>query len=1148
MMRTRAILALLLVFSTTPLVAQTYYFAGEPADQANKVVLDVGTATFNQTPPTGTVPITQTGTPFANDDFVGNFLAMYWTGPFTGQAVGTLDFQWYWSSTVAAAIGGFVDISVFADPDFNAPSRVQPQRLIGRALVQLVGIGVAPTLIHSQIPINGSVTRELVIQAVPHFIVNDTELLVHYGAVSTPSSFSIITGPARVPFPAASQAVGLPPRYKALTPTPAQLAAGQGIDAGEPSIGSNWISGNAMFISILQTFRVIFDDSCATTPASTWLNKTAPNTSQISFDPILYTDSKTGRTIVSQLLLNPIASASSFTDDDGENWTPSQGAGFGSGVDHQTVGGGPFHAPIPSGATYPNAVYYCSQDVALANCAISLNGGLTYGPAVPIYDATQCGGLHGHIKVGPDGTVYVPNKGCAGEEAVVVSENNGVTWDIRKVKGSLPSDSDPSVAISRGGRVYFGFADNDNNMVVAVSDDRGKNWYNIKDVGALAGLNNVVFPAVVAGDDLRAAVAYLGTTTKGALEAREFPGVWYGFISTTYDGGVTWHTVNATPNDPVQRGPIWLSGGSEISRNLLDFNDLTIDKQGRVLFAYADGCVEGCLQTGDSARGNSYSARASILRQSGGRRMFLEDDPAEPTVPGAPTLTVTRNGALAKLTWSEANDGGSPVTNYAVYRSDKLIANTTASSYTDASGDASTTYTYRVVATNRFGSSCGSNTVSSAPVGSSCTAPGITLVTDATGDQAGAPGNAALDIQSVSISEPFFADGSQKIVFTIKVANLASLPALSEWRVFWNFPIGASGQFFADMRTNSSGAVSFPFGRIAVTGAVVTSVGQPVTLGNADPESSFSPDGTIRIVLPTIKLTTDATKFPGPVPGDIIGGLVARTYTETGAVVTSGRVATDVTRVGNPYVLVGNAFCTPPVITCIEDDDPRIAFSNGWHLLNDPNASAGHFRLGSGNATASLTFTVPANQFGAITYYYATAPKGGTAEVFIDGVSEGVISFSGATGTTKNPQFGASRRFGGLQPGTHTFEIRGNGKSYLDKLCLESSSSNASPTSGPGTTSTKTSPLTVGAQTISELTLPANATAVSVIAEEKGDLPVQLVLIDPLGVTLGTADNSNGLAVINRPVTGGGIYLVKTINLSVGPVEVWTASTPLVNR
>jgi len=35
-------------------------------------------------------------------------------------------------------------------------------------------------------------------------------------------------------------------------------------------------------------------------------------------------------------------SLSAFTDNDGETYSVSQGGGIASGVDHQTVGGGPF--------------------------------------------------------------------------------------------------------------------------------------------------------------------------------------------------------------------------------------------------------------------------------------------------------------------------------------------------------------------------------------------------------------------------------------------------------------------------------------------------------------------------------------------------------------------------------------------------------------------------------------------------------------------------------------------------------------------------------------------------------------------------------------------------------------------------------------
>ena len=1130
------------------LSAQTFYLSGNATDQATKVTQTPGTATFATTAPTGSVPVTQTGSWIASTDIPGDSFSFYWSGPYSGTVSGVLDLNGYWSTQNAEtiALGATVDVTVFADPDYNNPNP-QPDRIIGSLAAVTFPITAQPTPARILIPVSGTIQHTLHIQIVPHYSDDGNAINVYYNSTSTPSSFSFHATPVRVPFPAATQGSGAAPRFTLHTPTASQIASGLGVDAGEPSVGANWISGNAMYQSFTTSFRVSFDDSCPTSPTSSWAAKQTPITGTESFDPILYTDSKTGRTIVSQLLFGTTESASAFTDNDGDLWLPSQGAGIASGIDHQTVGGGgPFHAPIPTGVAYPNAIYYCAQDLAAANCAISLDGGVTYGPAVPVYTSQQCGGLHGHIKVGPDGTAYLPNKGCGGMQAVVVTEDNGATWNVRQVPNSLAANSDPSVGISKGGRVYFGFADNDNHPVVAVSDDHGNTWHDASDVGALGGINNAVFSAVVAGDDNRAALAFLGTTSKGDLEGRAFPGIWYLWVASTFDGGKSWQLTNATPNDPVQRGPIWLQGGSEISRNLLDFMDATVDAQGRLLVGFADGCVGACAQAPNAARGNAYTEIASIARQSGGRRLFSQFDPPSPTIPGAPALTVTRNGSLATLTWSEGNDGGSPVSKYSVYRtpaggSEKLIATLgNVGAYTDPTADPSTTYTYRVAATNGVGSSCGSNAVTAAPAGSSCTLPGVTVVTDPSGDQNGAPANAALDIQSVSIAEPYYANGAKKVVFTLKVADLSSLPPSSQWRVIWNFPTNDVGQYYAEMHTDSNGVVGWEYGTIDVTSAVVTAVGQPHPLGAADSDSSYTPDGNIHIVLST-------DKIGGPVAGDIIGGLVARTYTVTGQQLTTFRAAIDQTKTASTYPVVGNGFCAPPVINCLEDDATQIAYSNGWHLVSDPDASAGHFRMGAGKATASLTFTVPAGQFGAVTYDYATSPKGGTADVLLDGVSQGTISFAGPNGSTKAPAFGFSQHYGGLQPGTHTLQINGSGTIYLDKICLESSSSNSQPASGPGSTSANSSSLLAGQSLASQLTVPSTATAMSIVAESSAGV-VQVALIDPTGLTLATADTSSGLAVINTPVTAGGVYLVKLINVGVGPVNVWTMATPLVNR
>ncbi len=255
-----------------------------------------------------------------------------------------------------------------------------------------------------------------------------------------------------------------------------------------------------------------------------------------------------------------------YTDDDGDTFNPSADSGINSVVDHQTIGSGPYHQPPPPTTLYPRAVYYCAQDVADANCALSIDGGQTFGPAVPIYTIAQCGGIHGHVKVAPDGTVYVPNKSCGGKQAVVASEDDGTTWEVRPVPTSVSGDTDPSLGIASDGTLYLGYQANQggNSLArIAVSHDRGKTWVNDTDAGAALGIKNMVFPEVIAGDPNRSAFAFFGTTTGGDYQVTTdfqagtgFQGIWYLYVATTYDGGVTWTTQNVTPDDPIQRGSI----------------------------------------------------------------------------------------------------------------------------------------------------------------------------------------------------------------------------------------------------------------------------------------------------------------------------------------------------------------------------------------------------------------------------------------------------------------------------------------------------------------------------------------------------------------------------------------------------------------
>src|SRR5205814_2396147 len=136
---------------------------------------------------------------------------------------------------------------------------------------------------------------------------------------------------------------------------------------------------------------------------------------------------------------------------------------------------------------------------------------------------------------------------------------------------SQPQGADPSIALDTDSTAYYAYVNNETvptgqlpegHPHVKVSKDGGKTWSNDIDLGASHGIKNAVEIEAVGGSEGRAAVGFLGTNINGDYQANSFPGKWYAYIATTYDSGVTWTTVNATPNDPVQNmSGVWQGGG-----------------------------------------------------------------------------------------------------------------------------------------------------------------------------------------------------------------------------------------------------------------------------------------------------------------------------------------------------------------------------------------------------------------------------------------------------------------------------------------------------------------------------------------------------------------------------------------------------------
>ena len=436
-----------------------------------------------------------------------------------------------------------------------------------------------------------------------------------------------------------------------------------GYNSGEPSIGYDPVADAAVFTANTKSVRMVWDAKNRLTTTLV----TAPS-AKLSLDPIGFTDQVTHRSFSSQL--TGVCSLLDYSDDAGATWHPSSGCGPATFVDHQTVGGGPYRAenkPATAGKTgYPNAVYYCAQNSYSGVCARSDDGGITFPFSSAAYNAPGvtssapdgggCSAIHGHLRVAPNGVVALPIKGCGGvptagnltnseffggSPAVSFSEDNGTTWTVRQVPGGLnPDESDPSIAFDKKSTGFFGWEDGSNPSEsvngttsaakISITSDSGRTWTKPVDVSTPLGLRNVQFPEVIAGDAGRAAFSFIGTKGVGDDQHNGFVGEWHLYVSTTIDNGKTWKTVDATPKDAVQRGCISLQGTSNKTvadanlckqRNLLDFNDITLDKAGRVLVAYSDGCVGDCVT---NAQSGSKGAISMVMRQLTGPLLYAK--------------------------------------------------------------------------------------------------------------------------------------------------------------------------------------------------------------------------------------------------------------------------------------------------------------------------------------------------------------------------------------------------------------------------------------------------------------------------------------------------------------------------------------------
>ncbi|MEX0888486.1 MAG: S8 family serine peptidase [Chloroflexota bacterium] len=179
------------------------------------------------------------------------------------------------------------------------------------------------------------------------------------------------------------------------------------------------------------------------------------------------------------------------------------------------------------------------------------------------------------------------------------------------------------------------------------------------------------------------------------------------------------------------------------------------------------------------------------------------EPPPDPVVPGAPNLTsATAGNASVALAWaSPASDGGSPVTNYEVWRGETsggetlltTVGNVT--SYTDTTVTNGTTYFYQVAAVNAVGSGPRSNERSATP---QAAPPTVTR----TGGTVSNFASASSTSGSVAFTLP---PGSNRLVAMVSISSTSTQLTSVTWRPNAGDPSQDQAMTFVGRQTAPAG-------------------------------------------------------------------------------------------------------------------------------------------------------------------------------------------------------------------------------------------------------------------------------------------------------------------------------------------------------
>lgn len=215
-----------------------------------------------------------------------------------------------------------------------------------------------------------------------------------------------------------------------------------------------------------------------------------------------------------------------------------------------------------------------------------------------------------------------------------------------------------------------------------------------------------------------------------------------------------------------------------------------------------------------------------------------------------------------------------------------------------------------------------------------------------------------------------------------------------------------------------------------------------------------------------------------------------------------------------------------------EQSDPKLGYLGSWKTVNDANASGGSYASASvrGKGKNAQKPMMQATFFGtSIKLAYPTDNKGGTAEVVIDGVPRGTISFY-----SDQKSYNRITAYGGLGNTNHTLQLRGTtGTIYVDRLLIDGTlfPSNTSFVEETQTYTGTMGPSVEGIPETRVIPFEVSENTIQINAELgwSGGVDLDLYLLDPDGNQVASSASLDNPEAFSYWVTKPGTYTYKLV-------------------